>query len=154
MPLMVNLAWDEQSIYVAHLVDRLFSWHQAPASPQPASWLSVLFRRRDDDAELSFTSLRALATAYFAKVHRQTDIMRKGARFYSRALSALRIQLQDPQLVLEDDILAAIICMGIYESVTFTQPNGWLHHYKGLARLVSISMVCIGAIPNSRFRLR
>jgi hypothetical protein len=62
--------------------------------------------------------------------------MQKGAGFYSRALSALRAQLQDATLVLKDDVLVAIICMAIYELVTFHQPTGWLHHYRGLAHLV------------------
>lgn len=87
---------------------------------------------------MAFASTRALATGYFAKTHRQSDLMRKGAGFYSRALSALRSQLQDPTLVLKDDVLVAIICMAIYELVTFHQPTGWLHHYRGLAHLVSL----------------
>lgn len=64
--------------------------------------------------------------------------MRKGAGFYSRALSALRKQLQHPVLILRDDVLVSIICMAIYELVTLHQPNGWLHHYRGLAHLVRL----------------
>jgi hypothetical protein len=81
-----------------------------------------------------------LSTIYFAKVNHNNELMRKGAGFYSRALRALRSHLEDPNLVLEDDLIVAIICMAIYEMVTFTQPTGWLHHYKGLARLVNIHL--------------
>jgi Fungal specific transcription factor domain len=143
VPLTVNPAWDEQSIFTAHLIDRLFSLHQDPAAPQSTPWILVFFRAKEEDAELSYTSIRALATGYFAKVHRHSDIMRKGAGFYARALRALRTQLQDPQLALEDDVLVAIICMGLYELISFTQPSGWLHHYKGLARLVRAAVVCM-----------
>jgi hypothetical protein len=138
MPLIPNPAWDEQSIFISHLVDNLFVWHEDPASPQSVSWISVLLRYSDDQAVLSFTTIRALATAYFAKVYGSSELMRKGAWFYSRALGALRAQLQDPKLVLEEDVLVSIICMGVYELLAFTQPTGWLNHYKGLARLVSV----------------
>jgi hypothetical protein len=138
MHISVNPAWDEQSMFTSHLVSRLFTWHDDTTSPQAASWIEKLFQRTEDQAALSFTSVRALATTYFAKVNHNNELMRKGAVFYSRALRALQSDLEDPNLVLEDDLIVAIICMSIYEMVTFTQPTGWLHHYKGLARLVSI----------------
>lgn len=143
MPLTVNPAWDEQSIFTSHLIDRLFSFDQDPAAPQSVPWILVFLRAKEEDVALSSTSFRALATAYFAKVHRQSEIMRKGAGYYARALHALRTQLQDPQLVLGDDVLVAIICLGLYELVSFTQPRGWLQHYKGLARLVGVALLCI-----------
>lgn len=138
LPLIRNPTWDEQSVFATHLVDRLFTWHENPSSPESAAWISVLLKANEDDGVLSFTSIRALATTYFAKTHSQSSLMRKGAGFYSRALSALRSQLQDPYLALQDDILVAIVCMAIYELVTFHQPTGWLHHYSGLAQLVCI----------------
>ncbi|CAI7673480.1 unnamed protein product [Penicillium pancosmium] len=136
LPLLPNPAWDEQTIFISHLVDRLFTWHENPSSPESANWVSGLLQSTEEDGALAFASTRALATGYFAKTHRQSDLMRKGAGFYSRALSALRSQLQDATLVLKDDVLVAIICMAIYELVTFHQPTGWLHHYRGLAHLV------------------
>lgn len=138
MPLSVNPAWDEQSMFTSHLVSRLFTWHDDATSLQVASWIELLFQRTEDQAALSFTSVRALATTYFAKVNHNNELMRKGAGFYSRALRTLRSGLEDPNLVLEDDLIVAIICMSIYEMVTLTKPTGWLHHYKGLARLVNI----------------
>jgi len=80
--------------------------------------------------------MRAMATSYFKKSHGHSDLMKKGAGFYSRALNALRSHLQDPILVFRDDVLIAIICMAIYELVTYHQPTGWLHHYNELARLI------------------
>lgn len=138
LPLIRNPTWDEQSVFATHLVNRLFTWHENPSSPESAAWISVLLQANEDDGVLSFTSIRALATTYFAKTHSQSSLMRKGAGFYSRALSALRSQLQDPFLALQDDILVAIVCMAMYELVTFHQPTGWLHHYRGLAQLVCL----------------
>ncbi|KAJ5212591.1 uncharacterized protein N7498_004237 [Penicillium cinerascens] len=138
MPLIRNPAFDEQIIFTSHLINRLFSWHQESTSPESAAWILSLTRHTEDEGDLSTSSLRALATAYFGKTHGHSELVRKGAGFYSRALTSLRRQLQDPNLVLEDEVLVAIICMGIYELVTFNQPNGWLHHWKGLARLTAL----------------
>ncbi|EPS32070.1 hypothetical protein PDE_07029 [Penicillium oxalicum 114-2] len=131
----VNLPLNEKDVFITHLMSRLFSWHEDPSSPQSASWIEILLRGPEDETSLSFSSIHALATVYFAKVHRQSSLMRQGARLYSRALQALQMNLQDPILCMEDDLLVAIICLAIYELVAFTQPAGWLHHYKGLARL-------------------
>lgn len=83
VPLSVNPAWDEQSMFTSHLVSRLFTWHDDVSSAKSASWIEILFQRTEAEAALSFTSVRALATAYFAKVNHQTELMRKGAGFYS-----------------------------------------------------------------------
>ncbi|KAB8239558.1 Zn(II)2Cys6 transcription factor domain-containing protein [Aspergillus alliaceus] len=131
------LPWDEQHIFTSYLVDRLFTWHEDEASPYAASWISVLYRS-EDPAGLSMTSLRALATTYFGKVHGQTDLMRRGAVFYSQALQCLRVQLQSPDQALEPDLLVAILCLGIHELVTLTQSSAWLQHYKGLARITEL----------------
>lgn len=140
MPLTPNPMWDEQQVFTSYLVDRLFTWHENPSSPESAAWINVLLQSNQDDGALPFASIRALSTSYFAKRHRQSDLMRKATGFYSRALSALRSQLQDPILVLRDDVLIAIITLAIYELITFSQPRGWLQHYKGLASLVRIAV--------------
>jgi hypothetical protein len=48
MPISVNPAWDEQSIFTSHLVSRLFTWQDDVSSPQSASWIEVLFQRTED----------------------------------------------------------------------------------------------------------
>lgn len=153
MPLTSNPAFDEQILFTSHLIDRLFSWHRDSTSPQSASWILSLTRPTEDEGDLSTSSLRALATAYFGKTHGHSELIRKGAGFYSRALNSLRGQLQDPNMVLEDEVLVAIICMAIYELVTFDQPNGWLHHYKGLAQLVCLPSPGKPVLSNRRPRL-
>ena len=145
LPLTLDPGWDEQSLFKFHLVDKLFTWHEDPSSPYSASWISLLLDQTDE-AVLPSTSIRALSTSYFAKVHGHSDLMHKGAGYYSQALRALRGQLQDPKSALEDDILIAVICLGIYELVTFTQPSAWLNHYKGLAQLVSCSNILVPCI--------
>lgn len=144
LPLMtipVNPTWNVQSMFTAHLVRQLFTWQDDTSSPRAPSWIEILFQRTEDEAALSFTSVSALATTYFAKVSRDSDLMRKGAGLYARALRTLRSNLEDSTLVLEDDLIVAVICMAIYEMITFTQPTGWLHHYRGLARLVNIHIL-------------
>ncbi|KAJ5610848.1 hypothetical protein N7510_007567 [Penicillium lagena] len=132
---MINPSLDEDSIFTSHLIHRLFSWHEDDLSPYSASWISVLFRHPEDPGGLPMRSVRALATSYFGKVHGHQDLMRKGANSYSQALRILRGQLQHYDQVLESEVVVAIVCLGIYELVTFTQPWAWLQHYKGLARL-------------------
>ncbi|OOQ84069.1 hypothetical protein PEBR_32100 [Penicillium brasilianum] len=141
LPLMtipVNPTWNAQSMFTAYLVRQLFTWQDDTSSPRATSWSEILFQRTEDEAALSFTSISALATTYFAKVGGDSDLMRKGAGLYARALRTLRSNLEDSTLVLEDDLIVAVICMAIYEMITFTQPTGWLHHYKGLARLTAM----------------
>ncbi|KAF3386552.1 Uncharacterized protein F1880_001404 [Penicillium rolfsii] len=159
MSTLPNPTWDEQSMFTSHLISKLFTWHDDTSAPHESSWIESLFRRTKEEAakSISFTSVHALATTYFAKVNHKAELMRKGAGFYSRALHAVRSNLEDPQLVLEDDLLVAIVCMAIYEMVAFTQPTGWLHHYKGLARLTAIrgphrhqSGVALAILPTLR----
>ena len=135
--LMINPPWNEDSIFISHLIYRLFSWHVDGSSSHSESWVLFLLRQPENPAGLPMTSVRALATSYFGKVNGHPELMRKGAASYSQALRSLRGQLQNPDQVLESDVIVAIVCLGIYELVTFTQPSAWLQHYKGLARLVS-----------------
>lgn len=134
----VNPQWDEQHIYVSHLVNRLFTWHTDDASPYSASWITVLLHPKDPTG-LSMTSLSALATTYFGKVHSHPDLVRKGAGLYSQALQSLRAHLECPDQVLESELLVAVICLATLESVALTQSSAWLQHYQGLARIVSVS---------------
>jgi hypothetical protein len=97
----------------------------------------VLLHPRDPTG-LSTTSLRALATTYFGKVHSHPDLVRKGAGLYSQALQSLRVQLECPYRVLDSDLLVAVICLATLESVALTQSSAWLQHYQGLARIVSM----------------
>ncbi|KAF7161926.1 hypothetical protein CNMCM5623_007341 [Aspergillus felis] len=133
----VNPQWDEQHICVSHLVNRLFTWHTDDASPYSASWITVLLHPRDPIG-LSTTSLRALATTYFGKVHSHPDLVRKGAGLYSQALQSLRGQLECPDRALESDLLVAVICLATLESVALTQSSAWLQHYQGLARITEL----------------
>ncbi|KAJ5761998.1 uncharacterized protein N7511_005380 [Penicillium nucicola] len=137
LTLTTNPSWNEEDLLNTHLVNRLFTWHEDPASPYAASWISALFKQ-DGEKSLSGSSLRALATVYFAKVNKQPQLMRRGASFYSQALSRLRVQLENSDLAISDDVIVAVICLGFYESVTFTQPGAWLAHYKGLAKLTAV----------------
>ncbi|KAJ5099046.1 hypothetical protein N7532_006047 [Penicillium argentinense] len=114
----------------------MFSWYQDSRSPH--NWLKTLLETNEEDGVLSFSSIQAFSMIYFPKMQRQWSLVPKGAVFYTRALRALPSQLEDPVAALSDDVLLAIICMGMYEVVMFDQPTGWLLHYKGLARLAAI----------------
>ncbi|OQD77717.1 hypothetical protein PENDEC_c002G03517 [Penicillium decumbens] len=118
MPLITNPAFDEQTLLTPYLMNRIFSWHHDPNAP--IQLLDPLaYPYAEDEGKLSTSSLRALATAYFGKKHSHSELVRKRAGFYSRALTSLRKHLQDLVLVLEDEVFIAIICMGISELVTF-----------------------------------
>ncbi|KAJ5637674.1 hypothetical protein N7490_007553 [Penicillium lividum] len=134
-PLSMNPVWDENTLFTTFLVDKLFTWDEDPTSPHSAGWISMMLRSTEDETALSFTSIRALATSYFAKVHGHASLLQKGARQYSHALEALQRELHDSRRALEDDVLLAIICMSVYELVTVTDPSAWISHCTGLAQL-------------------
>ncbi|KAJ5527800.1 hypothetical protein N7513_011959 [Penicillium frequentans] len=137
-PLLMNPVWDEDSLFTTYLIDRIFTWHDDPTSPHSAGWIATLLRPREDEAALSSTSIRALATSYFAKMHGHVSLLQSGARQYSNALGVLQRRLNDSNLALEDDVLLAIICMSMYELVTVADPSAWVNHCKGLAQLTAI----------------
>lgn len=132
----MNPVWDEDSLFTTYLIDRIFTWHDDPTSPHSAGWIATLLRPRGDEAALSSTSIRALATSYFGKMHGHVSLLQSGARQYSNALGALQERLNDSNLALEDDVLLSIICMSMYELVTVADPSAWVNHCKGLAQLV------------------
>ncbi|RHZ63010.1 hypothetical protein CDV55_106098 [Aspergillus turcosus] len=85
------------------------------------------------------TSLCALSTTYFGKIHSHPRLVQKGARLYSKALQSLRAQLECPdQVHLESELLVAVICLATLESVALTQSSAWLQHYQGLARITEL----------------
>ncbi|KAJ5248774.1 hypothetical protein N7468_000225 [Penicillium chermesinum] len=135
-PLYVNPAWDQQSMFTSHLIQRMFSWSNNPSSPFSAAWVQVLLRDSKESPVLSHASIQALSTSFFGKVHGDRQIMQQGAAHYFRALRALQVDLQDPNRVTDDATLMAVLIMAIYELVASEHPSGWLNHYKGLARLV------------------
>lgn len=142
-PIFMNPAWDSQSMFTSHLIQRMFSWHDNPTSPFSAAWVQVLLRDQKQSSTLSRASIQALSTSFFGKVHGDYRLMQQGASHYARALRSLQIQLQDPKRVLEDATLMAVLIMAIYEMVASEHPSGWLNHYKGLARLVNFSSSAI-----------
>ncbi|KAJ5740844.1 hypothetical protein N7493_000716 [Penicillium malachiteum] len=138
LPLRINPAFDEQLVFEKNLVDRLFSWHENPHSPHSAGWIMVLLGVKEEDSVLNFSSFRALATAFFGKMRGAPILMAKSKKYYSRALVVLQTQLQDPEGVFEDEVLLGIVCMSIYELITFTDPSAWISHYNGMARLTAL----------------
>ncbi|KAJ5281847.1 hypothetical protein N7478_007219 [Penicillium angulare] len=137
-PVKADPGWDEHSIFTTYLVDRLFTWQKPQAQYSSFSWMPVLVGRTENEGLLAYTSLRALATSFFAKVHGEPSIMHKGTAFYSRALRVLQDQLQDSELVFDDDVLLSVFCLSVYELIMFTDLSAWINHHKGLARLTAL----------------
>lgn len=136
LPLSVNPVFDEHTVFTKVIVDNLFDWHDDLESPHAAGWVQPLLHAREEDNILTYSAFRALAISFFAKFRGEGALISKGKTFYARALRNLQSQLQDPDMVMDDGVILSITCMGIYEIITFTNPNAWVDHYKGMAKLV------------------
>lgn len=123
-----------------YLFRGIFDWNEDSASGNAPEWDSIL--RQDSQPELSTASVRALSMVYFAKINKQYQFMRRGAKFYTQALGILQTKLQRPEQAIGDDVLVAIILLATYELLCLTHPEAWLSHYKGLAKLV-----CLRVLP-------
>ncbi|KAE8378020.1 hypothetical protein BDV26DRAFT_199045 [Aspergillus bertholletiae] len=133
---------DEDNIFTTHLIHKIFNQRDAEAVHLAATisfHLNQPEARAATDKSLALpkTSLRALSTTYFGRVHNRPDLLHRGSRWYSDALKELQLQLYHPQYALREDLLVVIIYLAIYESIAFTVPNAWLQHYKGLALLTA-----------------
>ncbi|KAH7184829.1 uncharacterized protein B0J16DRAFT_340532 [Fusarium flagelliforme] len=83
-------------------------------------------------------AVRALAAVYFGKTNSHKRIFDLGTREYGKALKKVHEDLSSDTTVLEWETLVSVLCLCMFESIAFTDKNGWLRHYEGISELVKL----------------
>lgn len=84
-------------------------------------------------------AVTAVALAALSNIHASPKTMLKAQIEYSAALSATNQALRDPGICKRDDILAAVVMLGIFEIVSCTDTSfidRWMNHLDGAAKLL------------------
>ncbi|KAG8672502.1 hypothetical protein FPOAC1_005778 [Fusarium poae] len=83
-------------------------------------------------------AIRALAAVYFGKTNSDKRIFDLGTREYVKALKKVHTDLSSSTTALEWDTLVSVLCLCMFETIAFTDKNGWLRHYEGISQLVKL----------------
>ncbi|KAI9760607.1 MAG: GAL4 enhancer protein [Chaenotheca gracillima] len=94
--------------------------------------------RRAIEGSLTLLSSRALAVLYFAKMNGVSSIMREGLGLYSKALKRLNRALQDKHEVRKTETYESVSVLNLFELISFTSDEGWVHHALGMGRLIEL----------------
>ena len=128
-----------QPVEAANLTSWFFeSLTRLPSSQQnPSGWLRHVLSSGPSLATLRMALLAVAITRYSRSIDRP-DILQRGRQLYIGSLQCLRKDLAQPQMILHDDILAAVCVMLLYELFDATNQNldGWLEHLSGLQYLL------------------
>ncbi|CZR56257.1 uncharacterized protein PAC_06145 [Phialocephala subalpina] len=86
------------------------------------------------------TAVMAVGLALMGNRVNSRFLLPKAMKFYSRALKEINDALAVEDQAVEDDTLAAVIVLGLFEILTGTsgQPSGWISHANGAAILVKM----------------
>ncbi|KAF8858208.1 hypothetical protein BDZ45DRAFT_403712 [Acephala macrosclerotiorum] len=86
------------------------------------------------------TAVMAVGLALMGNRPNSRFLLPKAMKFYSRALKEINDALLVEDQAVEDDTLAAVIVLGLFEVTTGTsgQPSGWISHANGAAILVKM----------------
>ncbi|KUJ23718.1 uncharacterized protein LY89DRAFT_603906 [Mollisia scopiformis] len=86
------------------------------------------------------TAVMAAGLALMGNRPASRHLMPKAMKCYSRALKEINEALLVEKEAVEDDTLAAVIVLGLFEVLTGTsgQPSGWISHADGAAILVKM----------------
>ncbi|KAK0385938.1 hypothetical protein NLU13_7113 [Sarocladium strictum] len=86
-------------------------------------------------------AVSAVALAAFANIHASPSLTVKSQAEYAAALSKTNRALGDPQLCKSDNVLAAVMLLGMYEIVACTDDRfvgRWINHVDGAAKLLEV----------------
>jgi hypothetical protein len=108
IPTNLNLSAFEDNLYVSFLLSNLCLGVILPTS-------LMQMHAEDTTSLLSQLSIRALSTAYFGRIHRQEDVMNRGALMYGNALRHLIEDLEDCEKACSLSILSSVITLQTYE---------------------------------------
>ncbi|KAL7937850.1 hypothetical protein V8C35DRAFT_134583 [Trichoderma chlorosporum] len=86
-------------------------------------------------------AVNAVALAALSNIRLSPKTMLKAQQEYTTALSKTNLALKDPDMCMTDDILAAVVMLGIFEVMTCTDGlfiDRWANHMEGATRLIEI----------------
>ncbi|KAF2208648.1 hypothetical protein CERZMDRAFT_48636 [Cercospora zeae-maydis SCOH1-5] len=79
-------------------------------------------------------ALLALASRHLSVMSRQSEEPAEAAFYHGQCLKFVIEQLQGPEALYDDNLLASVVCLRIYEEINFT--NDEAHHLAGTDRLM------------------
>lgn len=122
----------ENSMYTNFLLTHLLK-----TQPVIASWLTQ--HVMDLSTPAATTSVRALSTTYFGRVHNEQAITARGTIFYVQALRHLNSDLQDKNKCTTSlSVLRVVDTFKLLEHFAFDNRAGWMKHASGIGRLIEL----------------
>ncbi|KAM0253653.1 hypothetical protein ACHAQJ_007165 [Trichoderma viride] len=86
-------------------------------------------------------AVNAVALAALSNIRMSPKAMLQAQQEYTTALSKTNMALRDPVMCKTDDILAAVVMLGIFEVMTCTDGSfidRWVNHMDGATRLIEV----------------
>jgi len=86
-------------------------------------------------------ALTAPALAVLSQQRREVALLDLGRKYYSEAIAEINKSLEDRNNVVLDTTLAAVLLLGLFESIAFTgrkSPTEWTTHINGAAALLEL----------------
>ncbi|UKZ73745.1 hypothetical protein TrVFT333_001395 [Trichoderma virens FT-333] len=86
-------------------------------------------------------AVNAVALAALSNIRLSPKTMLKAQQEYTTALSKTNLALKDPVMCKTDDVLAAVVMLGIFEVMTCTDGSfidRWVNHMEGAVRLIEV----------------
>ncbi|KAH9221656.1 hypothetical protein DL95DRAFT_455469 [Leptodontidium sp. 2 PMI_412] len=87
---------------------------------------------------ISHQAILSFAAIFFGTQHRQAEITRMGFALYGMVLQRLNEALSDPVYNTNDDLIYAVVTLGILELFVSTGAGNHLKHMAGLERLFAL----------------
>lgn len=83
-------------------------------------------------------SILAIAAAVLGRQRNDRDLISASLKFYTSALQKLQKSLWDPDMMYDDEILAACLCLGLYEVIECPGEcqQAYYNHCKGCMKLI------------------
>ena len=119
---------------------QIFLSHTLPSqwpSSDPRSWMLLLgtMATRSDVLEISSV---AVATAVIGRKFQDPALFKASLHFYTRGLQQLQRALYDPELMKEDETLAACMALNLYEAIECpaSRSEAYFNHCHGVIALI------------------
>ncbi|KAN0110626.1 hypothetical protein V8E51_007013 [Hyaloscypha variabilis] len=137
----MSISIEEEAL--CHFID---SFVLMPCRGNSRSYMDFIIPAMQGEKSLSSpktslnTAIMAVSMASFGNRRRHKPVLAKAAKQYAKALQQINEALLDPELALEDETLATVIILGLFEAFTGTNTQlvGWSSHAEGAAMLVKM----------------
>ncbi|KAE9372477.1 hypothetical protein N431DRAFT_375686 [Stipitochalara longipes BDJ] len=137
----ISVSVEEEAL--CHFID---SFVLMPCKGNSRSYMDFIIPAMKDEKSLTSpktslnTAIMAVSMASFGNQRRHQHVLGKAAKLYAKALQQINEALLDPELALEDQTLATVIILGLFEAFTGTNTQlvGWSSHAEGAAMLVKM----------------